>query len=365
ALDLGDDRGVRTEGRLARDAAGEAGADDALDHEWLPDRQAAARVLERDAPRDAGAGGRAVDLAVREHADVARISAGAERRAGEDRAVQEGQLRLERVRDLARGHDGFLDAPARVDQPAVVRGGHREPDLRDVDVRVEGTAERDVVPDPADARYLDGLVESEDQRRDVLERDARHAVAIAPRASGDAPRGRVDANDVARREHARFEGDGGERDDPVAAHRAPALVVHEQHAEISVRRDGIGDDRAVHVGMPARLEHEPAAEPVEVLAGPFPFRDDRVARDRIDPLEYDPQRLTGGVRVDHADAAPVTRRLPGEALRVLERHHWEPIAPGFPRHDAPSSRRSPARSSRGACRAKTEAPVPPGLRSRR
>src|SRR5581483_10281658 len=124
ALDLGDDRGVRTEGRLARDAAGEAGADDALDHEWLPDRQAAARVLERDAPRDAGAGGRAVDLAVREHADVARISAGAERRAGEDRAVQEGQRRLERVRDLARGHDGFLDAPARVDQPAVVRGGH-------------------------------------------------------------------------------------------------------------------------------------------------------------------------------------------------------------------------------------------------
>ena len=54
------------------------------------------------------------------------------------------------------------------------------------------------------------------------------------------------------------------RDDAVAAHRAVALVVHEQHAGVGARRHRLGEDRAVHVGVAARLEHQRAAQMIRV-----------------------------------------------------------------------------------------------------
>ena len=50
----------------------------------------------------------------------------------------------------------------------------------------------------------------------------------------------------------------------MAAHGAEAGVVHEQRTECSGRR-GRDDERAIHLGVAARFQHEAAA--VEVEAG--------------------------------------------------------------------------------------------------
>jgi len=56
----------------------------------------------------------------------------------------------------------------------------------------------------------------------------------------------------------------------VAAHGAVALVVHEEHGEIGrerafARRIGRHGDDAVHIEVAARLEHEQAAQVIELL----------------------------------------------------------------------------------------------------
>jgi len=60
----------------------------------------------------------------------------------------------------------------------------------------------------------------------------------------------------------------GDGDDPVAAHGAVALVVHEQDPNVGPGSDRRGDDAAVHVGVAARLPHECCAQVVEALLHP-------------------------------------------------------------------------------------------------
>src|SRR5919201_1681408 len=145
AFDLGHDAAMRTERRLAHGAPGEARADDALDDALLAEREAAASVFERDASGDARARRRAIDFARGEDAHVLRVRAGGARRPGEDRPVEEGELVLEWMPDLASVHDRPLDPHARVDQIAVAAWRDLEPEPRCVDVGVERAAERDVV----------------------------------------------------------------------------------------------------------------------------------------------------------------------------------------------------------------------------
>ena len=63
-------------------------------------------------------------------------------------------------------------------------------------------------------------------------------------------------------------------------------------------RDRLGGDRAVHVGVTARLPHEPAAQGVEVLLGVATLVEHGGAGDRREAVDDHPQRLAGGMDVD-------------------------------------------------------------------
>jgi hypothetical protein len=187
---------------------------------------------------------------------------------------------------------------------------HLEADARGIHERVERAAEREVVPDRADSCDLDAIVERDDERWNVLERDASHARAIATRPRRHSSRGRVEPNDRALAQKTDLERDGHERDHAVATHRAPALVVHEQDARVAVRRDRLGRDRSIHIGVSARLEHEAAPESVHPLSRKTPLFEDRRARDGVKTAGDHPERLARGVGLDGDDPPPRRRRAP-------------------------------------------------------
>ncbi len=99
-----------------------------------------------------------------------------------------------------------------------------------------------------------------------------------------------------------LDGNRRHRNDAVTAHRAPALVVHEQHTGVRATRDRLGEDCAVHVGMSARLEHQRSAQVVDVLLRPRPFGQHGVAFGTWQPFDDQAERLSRRVRVDGANA---------------------------------------------------------------
>jgi hypothetical protein len=79
--------------------------------------------------------------------------------------------------------------------------------------------------------------------------------------------------------------------------------------------------------MATRLEHEPATQVVEVLTRPRALRHDGVAGYRFDAVRDDAQRLTRGVRVDDAHAAPALRRMPVSTAREVHAPQgYRPVA---------------------------------------
>ena len=160
--------------------------------------------------------------------------------------------------DLTSGHDRTLDAHADIDAALEAARIERHTEGVRVDEGVERAAEREIVAHVPETLDADDLIQGDRERRNVLERDLAHPIAIAYRARRDASGRRVVADHIARA-LARLEERGRKGDDPVAAHRAPALVVHEQDAEVAIGRNGLGWDRAVHVRVAARLEHDRSA----------------------------------------------------------------------------------------------------------
>ena len=71
-----------------------------------------------------------------------------------------------------------------------------------------------------------------------------------------------------------------ERDHRMAAHGGIALVMDEEHGEIGARQIGLDRQHAIHVEMPARLEHQQPAQMIQMLAGMAPLGEDGGARDR-------------------------------------------------------------------------------------
>src|SRR6266550_5040510 len=210
----------------------------------------------------------------------------------------------------ARGLERALYRGARGYEIAEALGRQREPDARCVDERVERAAEGEVVPDLPDARDGDPVVERYDEGRHVLEGDAAHARSVEPRPSGHATGRRVETDLVPWGQQAGLERHGDQRDDAVAAHRAPALVVQEEHSEVAVGCNGRCRDRAIHVRVTARLEHEGPAEAVQSFLSEAPLLEDRRAGDRIEALDDDPKRLACGMRLDRLQAPPGRRWAP-------------------------------------------------------
>jgi hypothetical protein len=94
----------------------------------------------------------------------------------------------------------------------------------------------------------------------------------------------------------------GSPDHAVTAHRAPAFVVHEEHAGNGRRAHGLGQQRAIHVGMAARLEHQRPSQMIDVALGPGALVEHRLAFGTRKAVHNQAQRLTGRMRVDSPDA---------------------------------------------------------------
>src|SRR2546428_849736 len=311
SFDLGHDRVVALPPKLAGDATGEASAYEARDHGGGAGGVSTARRCEGVPRRHTGPRRRPVDLALGEDADVARMCARAARRSGEDRPVEEGEVRLSRMADLASGDHRPFDRAADRDEIAKATWGHLEAHARGVDERVESPAERKVIAHLADAGHRHAVVERDDERRNVLERDASHPLALATWPRCHAARRRIEPNDRTLAQETDLERDGHEGDHAVAAHRAPALVVHEQDAGVAVGRHGLSGDCSIHVGVSARLEYQSAAQSVQPFPGKTPLFEDRRARDGVEAARHDPKRLPRGLRLPGEHAPPRGRRPPG------------------------------------------------------
>ena len=63
-----------------------------------------------------------------------------------------------------------------------------------------------------------------------------------------------------------------------------------------------GEQRAVHVGVAARLEDKSLAQVIQALHGPGPLLEHRAAFRTRQAVDDEPQRLAGRVRVDGFNA---------------------------------------------------------------
>ena len=81
----------------------------------------------------------------------------------------------------------------------------------------------------------------------------------------------------------------------------PSLCMNSTPA-CAPRRDRLGQQRAIHVGVAARLEHQRAAEMVEMLLRPGALVEHRLAFRAGQAFDDEAQRLAGGMRVDGPDA---------------------------------------------------------------
>ncbi|MNI07130.1 hypothetical protein D3C73_601340 [compost metagenome] len=271
--------------------------------------------------RDAAAGGAAVDLGLAEPAEVIRdLARGQALAVGQDGAVEEGQVGLLGVPEAARRAQFGHQLAGGVDQPVEGRLMKVEPQPAAWQDRVEGAAIADVELDSADALQLYAVVQGEGEGLDALE--AHHGrgggIAVREDLDGDRAAGAFQGEaGLGAALQARLviekatQGDGG-----VAAHRRIARVVGEQDGGVAGRVARRHQDRPIHVGMAARLQHHGAAQMVEPVAHGAAFLKDRLAgeveRGRIE----DAHRLARRVHVDNGQAVRVQPQLvhPDHAL---------------------------------------------------
>ena len=88
----------------------------------------------------------------------------------------------------------------------------------------------------------------------------------------------------------------------MTAHGTVAFVVHEQDAEIAVRRIGRQQQATVHIGMTPGFEHQRLAEVVVMIANVPAARQYGVAFQFGKTRYNDPERLPAGVHVNGPDA---------------------------------------------------------------
>ncbi len=104
----------------------------------------------------------------------------------------------------------------------------------------------------------------------------------------------------------------------MAARRAVPRVVEEDHPQLRARVLRVGDETAVHVGVPARLEDQQLPDMVEVFERIAPLLEDGGAAQRWHTAADDPERLAGGMVVDGTDHEVAARRRCAHQLILPE-----------------------------------------------
>ncbi len=149
------------------------------------------------------------------------------------------------------------------------------------------------------------------RRRHAIERidEGRHALEAHPTVRLDI---RHDQTARALQAHHRslhssaLDRPAGERDGGVAAHGRVTLVVHEQHGEIGLGMVRLDQQRAIHAVMPARLEHQPAAQMIEAPLRLPPLVEQRPAREHRPAVDDDARRLPAGMHLHRGNDHPKT-----------------------------------------------------------
>ena len=78
----------------------------------------------------------------------------------------------------------------------------------------------------------------------------------------------------------------------------------------------LGEQRAVHVRVPARLEHQRRAQVIAVGSHPFSPLEHRLALDAREPVHDEAERFAGGVCVDGAEGVHDRVQGQGSGLGV-------------------------------------------------
>lgn len=315
--DFGNDGGAATDFGGAGDTSGEGRADETVDGDGFIEGEFPTGVMDGEATADAGSGGRTVNFTFGKDADIAAVDVGLVQHLDENGAVEEVEVGVAvGMADGIGGHDGAFDAHADVDKfrlVAIIDDEVGEGRLINIDIGIERATEGDVTGDVTEAGDINLEVGGEDEGRHVEEGDMLDLPVDEMGGGGNTTGGGVDAQGGAGGEggkEADLQRDFDEGDDAMTAHGAEAFVVEEEHAEIAIEGDGRGEDRAVHIGVTARLEHEQAAEVVVVGAGVVTFFEDGGTGKFGKAAGDDAQGFTAGVGVDGGESEPIGGRLP-------------------------------------------------------
>ncbi len=275
----------------------------------------------RQPGRGAGAAWRAVDRPFGVDCHVPPVGPLRHRVVGQDRPVQPVEFALRRVPDRQRGGDRPLHRHPEPDQFGRLLPPHPEPEVRRRHDRVEGPAPRHV-DRQRPALDLDRDVPGVEVRRHVAERDLGHPAASEGRLRPHHARRRVEGDGrrvAGGREGAGLDQRGRQGDDAVTAHRAIPLVGEEDDAVVGPGRRRRRQDRAVHVGVAARLEQQRPSDVVVVAGEHPPPLQQRRPRQRRHARRDDPQRLPRRVGVDRREDPVEPHRRPLPAARAILR----------------------------------------------
>ncbi len=246
------------------------------------------------------AGGGTVHLTVGEHAHVA-ADASVVHSIGEDRPVEEGEVIgigvMQRKGLLGRlsGRPGCCDEVLYRALP------HRKPEVGGIGKGVERAAVADVDRHISVTRDVDSLIEVGREGRDAGEAGGARLTVTNIDGDLDEAGGHLQPEPglgLLRGNEPAVHGPAGYGNRGVPAHRRIALVVSEEHANRSIRVVGLDGNDAVHVRMPARLEHQHAAQLVVIPEGLAALVEDRATAEIGVPLDHDPHRLATGVHLD-------------------------------------------------------------------
>ena len=172
---------------------------------------------------------------------------------------------------LVCGVDRLHDREPRREQAILLGPVEGQPELRQLDDRVEVPAEAQVVADGAETRHFDARVPAHQEGGDIADRH-RFGVAVAHRDLRDhKARGGVQTDGGHRLGHLDHPGLDQDRrgaDGAVPAHRQQAGDLDVEHAPVRIGPGGRLQDHAAHGAVAARLPHQQLPQAVAVLHEP-------------------------------------------------------------------------------------------------
>ena len=320
-------------------------ADDRFVDDLLLKRQFAARHELRHAPRRARTGRRAIHLPIREDAAIGLCRAGMARGSVDDRAIDVVDLGDIRVLHAEGAVCRRLHLRPETDEPLHLVLADREAMRHAARIEIERAAEGDVAGHAAEARGFHRHIPVKQETRHVEEAHAGDAAPVPPHEGLDEAAGRVDPYARLRRfrQHpAELHRSRGERDDAMAAMVGITLVVDEHHPEIRPLADGVAEDAAIHVGVPARLEHDGLPEVIGIRLEPGAAIDDAGARRAGEAAGDNAERLAAGMHFHGGDDLLHRFLMPCRPVRAgagVSRHR--PRHPRDPAANAAGRRRPP------------------------